>query len=166
MSKSIIFFLVFAAFSCQTPSKEPTSPRFNHVYLVVADLERSVDFYTQAFDLTEKKRIQKLKRISEDGTINEFDVNMALLKFSDQDFILEIAEREDFKSANDSVSYAHLGIDVQDIEVAEKRLLDAGATVLRNITLVQADDIEAKNSFYLGPDGETIELMQIIKGSF
>lgn len=166
MNKIIKFLVLVALINCQGPSKEPISPRFNHVYLVVSDLERSVSFYTTAFDLSVSKRINKISRENPDGTLMEFDVNMALLKFEGQNFVLEISERENFKAINDSVSYAHLGVDVTDIETADKRIRQAGATVIREIQGVMADDIVAKNSFYKGPDGETIELMELIKGTF
>ncbi len=166
-TKSIFWSLtLLIMLGCQAPKSEPVSPRFNHVYLVVADLDRSVAFYTQAFDLTETKRISKIKRTTADGESTEFDVNMALLKFDGQDFVLEISERASYKAVNDSSSFNHLGIDVADIDAAEQRLLNAGAKLMRGVTLVEADDIAAKNSFYLGPDGETIELMQLLKGEF
>ena len=165
--KSHLYLLLAALLiGCQSTTTTPVSPRFNHVYLVVNDIDRSVAFYTTAFDLYTSKRIKEIRRKRPDGTVDRFDVNMALLKFKGQNFVLEIAAREDFEANNDSVSYAHLGIDVMDIEVAEKRLLDAGATLIRGIEEVMADDIVAKNSFYRGPDGETIELMQMMKGTF
>lgn len=158
--------LIWLILSCQPEKLAVQSPRFNHVYLTVDNLETSIEFYTTAFDLKVTDRVKKLKQTLTDGTVKEVDVNMAFLSFPDQNFLLEIGERQAFRSKNDSANYAHLGVDVIDIEAAEKRLLKAGATLMRPITLVEANEIKAKNSFYKGPNGESIELMQIIEGEF
>ena len=48
-----IFYLLLASIlmliSCK--SEEPISPRFNLVVIQVSNMEKSVDFYTHAFDL-------------------------------------------------------------------------------------------------------------------
>lgn len=145
---------------------QPLSPRFNHVFLKVADMARSVQFYTTAFDLEVTKEIKKIKRTSEGGESAEYDIYLSLLKFPGQDFVLEIGENPDFKSENGAANFTHLGIDVVDIEAASARLAKAGGIILRPMSLVETEDIKAKNIFYSGPDGETIELMEIISGEF
>ncbi|WKK67048.1 hypothetical protein [Lutimonas zeaxanthinifaciens] len=49
---------------------------------------------------------------------------------------------------------------------AVDRATNAGAEVLAPIRLVQTNGIETKQAFLKGPDGEIIELMQIISGDF
>ncbi len=129
-------------------------------------MDRSVAFYTSAFDLELEKKVRKLKRTSEDGESEEYDVYLSLLKFPGQDFVLEIGENPAFQAENSSANYAHLGIDVLDIEVVSERILKAGGVLSRPISLVETEDIKAKTMFFTGPDGETIELMQIISGDF
>ena len=80
--------------------------------------------------------------------------------------MLEIGENPEFKAANNGANYTHLGIDVKDIEAASERVLKAGGILSRPLSLVETEDITAKNIFFLGPDGETIELMQMISGDF
>lgn len=143
-----------------------TSPRFNHVFLSVSNLERSVAFYKTAFDIELTNELRHLKRTEASAEVLEYDVKIALLKFPGQNFVLEVGERLNFEAANDNANYAHLGIEVKDIEAAKDQLLNAGAQLDRPIALVETDGIKAKNAFFIGPDGETIELMQIITGDF
>ena len=153
------------ASACTKP-ESPVSPRFNHVYLTMTDLERSIDFYTQAFDVEVTNRITELKRTESDGTVSTIKVNMAFLKFPGHDFVFEIGERPEIEVDNTKASYAHLGIDVTDITAAAKRLDAAGATLLSPVALVEARGVSAKNTFFQGPDGEIIELMEMIAGEF
>jgi catechol 2,3-dioxygenase-like lactoylglutathione lyase family enzyme len=152
---------------CQTPAAEARlTPRFNHVYLNVSDMDRSVSFYTSAFDLEVTKQIRKIKRTPVGGESGEYDMYLSLLKFPGQDFVLEIGENPDFEGNNTGANYTHVGIDVSDIEAAGERVLKAGGIIVRPISLVETEDIKAKTMFFTGPDGETIELMQIISGDF
>ena len=162
------FFWVLLAFvGCQTKVNDvPLSPRFNHVYLKVSDIDRSVAFYTSAFDLELSKQIKKLTRTSEEGVTEEFEISLSLLKFPGQDFVLEIGENSESQAENSAASFTHLGIDVLDIEAASERILKAGGVLSRPLSLVETEDIKAKTMFFTGPDGETIELMQLISGDF
>jgi catechol 2,3-dioxygenase-like lactoylglutathione lyase family enzyme len=163
-----IFFVFMAILGCQTKEADGIllSPRFNHVYLKVSDLDRSVAFYTAAFELERVKQIKKLKRTSAEGVSEEFETSLSLLKFPGQDFVLEIGKALDFQSENSSANYTHLGIEVADIEAASERILKAGGVLVRPVALVETEDITAKTMFFTGPDGETIELMQLISGDF
>lgn len=129
-------------------------------------MDKSVAFYTAAFDLEVSKQIKKIKRTPVDGESGEFDIYLSLLKFPGQDFVLEIGENPDFQAENSTANFTHLGIDVLDIEAASERVLKAGGVLTRPMSLVETEDIKAKNIFFTGPDGETIELMEIISGDF
>jgi len=169
LKKSASFFIVLIALlGCQTKEAKEVllSPRFNHVYLKVSDLDRSVAFYTAAFELKQEKQIKKLKRTSAEGVSEEFETSLSLLKFPGQDFVLEIGKALDFQSENKQANYSHIGIDVADIETASERILKAGGVMISPVTLVETEDIIAKNAFFTGPDGETLELMQLISGDF
>jgi len=168
MKKFPLYILALILISACSSQKAETkiSPRFNHVFLTVADLDRSVVFYTKAFDLEVVNSIKKLKKTSSDGEVIEIEINMALLKFPGQDFVFEIGEREGFTAENTTANFAHLGIDVRDIEAAFDRLIKAGAILSQPISLVEANGVSAKNAFFTGPDGETIELMEIVSGEF
>jgi lactoylglutathione lyase len=170
MNKVTLYFLAISLICISACDSEradtKVSPRFNHVFLAVADLDRSIDFYTKAFELEVTKRLKQLKRTGSDGVVTEIEVNLAFLKFPGQDFVLEIGERDGFVSVNTTANYAHVGIDVKDIISAFDKLVKAGATQIQPITLVEADGVSAKNAFFTGPDGETIELMEMISGEF
>lgn len=168
IQERVLPFLVFLAIlSCESnTATSPRTPQFNHVYLHVSDMDRSLDFYTSAFDLEVTKHIKKLKRTLEDGQTVEQEINLALLKFPGHYFALEIGETLDSLPNNTTASYAHVGIEVEDIESASERIIKAGGLSSRPITQVETESILAKTAFFTGPDGETIELMQIISGNF
>ncbi len=130
-------------------------------------MEKSVDFYTQAFDLkVTNNSIKHLVYTLPDGTKKERDVNIVLLKFPKQDFVYEMLEVVKSDSLVDFALFKHVGIDVKNIEKAFEQATNAGAKILVPIRLVQANEIEVKQAFLEGPDGEVIELMQIISGEF
>tara|TARA_R110002124_G_scaffold183735_9_gene351252 strand:+ start:32845 stop:33291 length:447 start_codon:yes stop_codon:yes gene_type:complete len=144
--------------SCEP--KEPISPRFNHVVIQVSNMEKSVNFYTNAFDL--KVTNDSLKHVVytlEDGMKKERDVNVVLLKFPNQDFVYEMSEVAEYDNSTNFDKFHHVGIDVRNIKSAFKRAVEAGAEVLVPIRLVQTNGIETKQAFLKGPDGEVIELM-------
>lgn len=149
-------------------NKREVSPRFNHVMLYTENLEGTIKFYTSAFDLIVTNKLKKLKRTQEDGSISEAEVNIAFLKFANQDFVYEIAEIPNL-SQTEIPGYNvfhHIGIDVKDINLVSDRILKAGGKVLRPEELVEAQGITTKHAFFTGPNRETIELMQVISGEF
>ena len=134
--------------------------------VIVSNLDSSVTFYTAAFDLKVAQRITELKVTGADGTPTAHPVNMALLKFLGQEFVLEMAERP-APASGPSPNYQHLGVDVRDIEAAAERVRKAGGRDLTPInTVTTSTGTVAKNMFFVGPSGERVELMQIVSGEF
>lgn len=169
MKMRTLFFglLSLTALSCNMNARKPISPRFNHVMLYVTNLEASIEFYTNAFDLRVTNRLDTLIRIDADGKEVARSVNMAFLKFTDQDFVFELAEHKlDSTSIPVAYLFQHVGVDVLDIDAAFKRAINAGGKELSPIRKVKAKGVEAKQAFIEGPDGERIELMQILEGEF
>ncbi len=162
------FSILLILGSCTQPVEQETlSPRFNHVMLYVSDLEASVDFYTKAFDLEVTNRLDSLRITLPDSTQVEAKVNMAFLKFPGQDFVYEFSERANYPdSALVGDYFQHLGVDVLDIETAFQRALDAGGVLMAPIRTVEGKGVAAKNAFFRGPDGEVVELMQMLSGEF
>jgi catechol 2,3-dioxygenase-like lactoylglutathione lyase family enzyme len=145
---------------------KPNYVRFNHVMLYVSDLDKSIDFYRNAFPIEVEERVKKLQ-VSTGEESQDVDVNMALLRFKGQDFILELSEQNALEDSDKfSPHYQHLGINVLDIQKAHNRLIAAGAIEVSPIRQIRANDTLVKNSFYSGPDGESIELMQVFEGKF
>jgi catechol 2,3-dioxygenase-like lactoylglutathione lyase family enzyme len=164
MKKFLLFLLLVSAMACSTEQK-PLSPRFNHVMLYVSDMEASIKFYTTAFDLKVTNRLRELSIENPDGTKAAVEVNMAFLKFPGQDFVYEMAEQEE-TATGAALYFQHVGVEVYDIDAAFKRLEDTGAEVMAPIRLVEGPGVAAKNAFFKGPDGEVVELMEMISGEF
>ena len=163
---TIVSILVVAvlSFTAFTERKSALSPRFNHVMLYVSDLDASIEFYVKALNVSVTGRVNEIRRITEDGE-SVSNVRMAFLKFPGQDFIFELSERT-VEGATASPHFQHLGIDVRDIESASRRFAEAGGKDFSGINHLRANDIEVKNCFFTGPDGEQIELMEVLKGEF
>jgi len=156
------------AVSAFVPAKEAAlSPRFNHVMLVVSNLDSSIAFYTAAFDLQVAQRISELRVTGADSASSARPVKMALLRFPGQEFVLELAERPAPATTGPAPYYQHLGVDVRDIEAAAERVRKAGG---RNPSAIQtvstSSGTVAKNMFFRGPSGELVELMQVVSGEF
>lgn len=163
----LILPLVVILSCTHTNSHQALSPRINHVMLYVSNLENSINFYTHAFDLQVTNRLDTLIAVQPDGTEMARTVTMAFLKFPGQDFVFELSEHvADTSSRPTAFLFQHVGVDVLSIEAAYKRAIDAGAKELVPVRKVKAKGIEAKQAFVGGPDGERIELMQIISGEF
>lgn len=166
MIKSINILFTIAIILTSCGKKESLSPRFNHVFLNVSDMERSVDFYTKAFDLkVTNDSVKHLLYTYEDGTKGEVDVNIVFLKFPGQDFVFELGEKAFPDSLQKFALFPHIGINVKDIDKAVQKVKNAGA-VVGPIRFVQTHGVELKHTFFKGPDGEVIELDQIISGEF
>ena len=160
---SLLILGIYLLAGCN--SAAPPS-HFNHVMLYVSDLDRSLDFYTAAFDVDITDKVNQLRITPEEGEQQLVEVNMAFLRFPGQNFVLELSENPSDDTDGRSPLFQHIGIDVNDIESSEGRLLAAGAVSRGPVQVVRANDIVAKNAFYTGPDGELIELMQILEGEF
>ena len=87
------FATIIVAVSAFAPAKKAAlTPRFNHVMLVVSNLDSSIAFYTTAFDLQVAQRITELRVTGANGNQNARPVKMALLKFPGQEFVLELMQ--------------------------------------------------------------------------
>ena len=167
MSKalSVVLLLTAALTGFALRPAERVSPRFNHVMLYVSDLEASLAFYTEAFDLEVAHRVDTLTVVGADGAETANPVRMAFLRFPGQEFVLEMSEQPGPWEGR-SPFYQHLGVDVTDIEAAAARVQAVGAEGFSGIRTVRAKGLGvAKNAFFLGPDGELLELMEMVEGA-
>ena len=146
-------------------SSAALSPRFNHVMLYVSDLDASIAFSTEAFDLEVTDRVDTLIFVGDDGSETPTPVRMAFLRFPGQDFVLELSEQQ-VEDDGTSPYFQHIGVDVTDIEAAAARVQAAGGRDFSGVRMVRARDLVARNAFFLGPDGEMVELMQMLQGTF
>ncbi len=160
----LCLLITSSVFACSGP-KKPLSPRINHVVVQVSDLEQSVEFYTTAFDLQVTNTIKQITYFNEDGSTSQRNAELRLLKFPGQDFVYEMIQSSSMDSLGTG-HFLHVGVDVVNIEQAFERAVAAGAEVVVPVRKVKASDIEVMQAFLTGPDGEMIELMQIVSGEF
>ncbi|HVY59018.1 MAG TPA: VOC family protein [Xanthobacteraceae bacterium] len=108
--------------------------KLRHVALIVEDPEASARFFEQAFDM---KRAGTARRgiYMSDGT-----VNVALLKK---------------ESDSEKVGIYHFGMWVDDLDEAEKKVVDAGGKYLAGRPTSPNSFYEAK---YRNPDGVVFDL--------
>ena len=168
ISISLIFSIVLIlCFNKAVAQDQQVYPVFNHVYLSVRNMDSSLKFYTKAFDLKVTDRFTQLD-ITQNDTAFKRVVNVVFLKFPEQDFVFELAERAD---KNDTTRpgnlFQHVGVEVKDITVAFQRVINAGGKVTIPIRRVRTNSgLEIKQAYMKGPDGETIELTEIISGRY
>jgi catechol 2,3-dioxygenase-like lactoylglutathione lyase family enzyme len=160
---TIILSHLFSEAICQAPLR----PRFNHVFLYVSNLDSSLQFYESAFDLKVVNRFTELEITQGDSTFKR-NLKIAFLKFANQDFVLELAERPGtIDITNQSGLFQHVGVEVKDILTAFKKVADAGGKILLQIRRVRTNSgLEIKQAFFTGPDEEEIELIQVVSGGY
>ena len=143
-------------------------PSFNHVYLAVHNVDSSLKFYTKAFDLQVTNRFSQLD-IRQTDTAFKRPVNIVFLKFPGQDLVYELGERADKNDTTIKMGnlYQHVGVEVKDVVVALQRAIDAGGKLLVPIRSVTTNSgLSIKQAFVRGPDGESIELVQVVAGAY
>lgn len=139
---------------------------FNHVLLQVSDMDRSLRFYTTAFDLRVTNKFSDITYTRGDSTLQR-TFKIVFLKFPWQDFVFELAQLQSPPVAGSTGLFQHIGVEVKDIIATTERLVGAGGIQLRPITRVRTDSgLEIKQAFFQGPDGEQIELVELIKGEY
>lgn len=122
---------------------------FHHLSMSVRDLEKSIEFYTEALGFVEKVSWGKAPKrtvLLDTGDGNYFEISQA---DSPQDF-----EEGVFK---------HIALRVDDCKAAIELARKAGAEVTmetRDIDLSSEPSIPIRIAFFKGPDGEIVELFQ------
>lgn len=164
---SLIISLAFNLCFSDAAAQVQQLPVFNHVYLAVHNMDSSLKFYTTAFDLKITDRFNLLD-ITQPDTSFKRTVNVVFLKFPGQDFVYELAERADkTDTTRPGNLFQHVGVEVKDITVALQRVINAGGKVAIPIRRVRTNSsLEIKQAYMKGPDGETIELTEIISGGY
>jgi catechol 2,3-dioxygenase-like lactoylglutathione lyase family enzyme len=141
--------------------------RLDHVSVTVADLDRSIAFYRDAMGLPflgrgesdgpDMSRITGLPEVRLEWA--EFDLGggqlLELLRYGSP--VGEPLEQETNRPGS-----GHVGLAVDDIDAAYRRLVDAGVTVRSApVQISEAGDWSGVRSLYaLDPDGVTIELVE------
>jgi catechol 2,3-dioxygenase-like lactoylglutathione lyase family enzyme len=144
----------------------------HHVGITVADLDRSVEFYTAltggAVMFSEPMRGP---RVAAHMAIDDpgLDLRFAMIRINNT--ILELIEftrprgERRFSWANTNAGAVHLAFEVPDIAAAHRRLSEAGMTfVAEPYTFVEEDDapdvVGATFAYFTDPDGLRLEIFQ------
>jgi lactoylglutathione lyase len=116
------------------PIKESAMAKLRHIAIIVEDPEKAAKFYEEAFGMTRAGSARRGIYMS-DGT-----VNVALLKK---------------ESENEKLGLYHFGMWVDDLDEAEKKVVDAGGTYLTGRPTSPNSFYEAK---YRDPVGVVFDL--------
>jgi methylmalonyl-CoA/ethylmalonyl-CoA epimerase len=117
-----------------SPIKESAMAKLRHIAIIVEDPEKAAKFYEEAFGMTRAGSARRGVYMS-DGT-----VNVALLKK---------------ESENEKLGLYHFGMWVDDLDEAEKKVVDAGGTYLTGRPTSPNSFYEAK---YRDPVGVVFDL--------
>lgn len=123
-----------------------------HIFLAVKDINRSIEFYTKAFEGT---------KVLYEFQIDGHDITMLGLG---NGVVLELLQKPYDESDG---KWQHIAFECTDIEAQYQRLMEAGATI--RMPLEMTTVLKGRNGYpdthccgvhVLGPDGEEIELCQ------
>lgn len=118
--------------------------RLEHVNLTVADLERSVAFYTDLLDLHVRWR-------------GHTSAGREAVHLGDDQWYLALFEGEAQPMEIDygRVGYNHFGVVVDDLDDTTSRLAGLGATIH-----LEAEEEPFRRAYFYDPDGYEVELVQ------
>jgi len=124
--------------------------RFLHTMLRVANLEQSIEFYTQSLGMT-------LLRQSKN---EEYRYTLAFLGYDDEKTgtVLELTYNWDENNYDMGTAFGHLAIGCDDIYATCESLKEAGAVICREPGPVKGGNTVI--AFVEDPDGYKIELIE------
>ena len=130
--------------------------RLQHAGLSVPDLERSLDWYCRAFDLSEGYRFE-VPAIGLRGVF-ALDPHGAGVELLEKSGALPGVNREDPPSANSVHGFNHVCFEVEDLEAAYRKALAAGGTEVWGPR--EAPEPGVRMAYLSDLDGNLIELIQ------
>ena len=137
---------------------QSVSPMLNHVAIYVQNLEKSINFYCEAFGLSLKTRWEKAT-IEVDGTQNTLP--QAGVHLVDQaGHRIELWQAEESLEDGAPAALNHFAFTTTDVEAQVEKAVAAGAKVDIPFARVSATGLTAEVAFVTGPDGERIELLR------
>ena len=134
--------------------------RLHHAGISVPDLERSLDWYCRAFDLTEGHRFE-VPPIGLRGVF-ALDPAGAGVELLEKAGALPGVNRADPPSANEVHGYNHMCFEVEDLEASYSRALRHGATPVWDPR--DAPEPGVRMAYVTDLDGNLIELIHRLEG--
>jgi len=120
-----------------------------HTMIRVFDLDKSINFYHQAFGMDESHRL-------------DFpDFTLVYLRSPDNDFEIELTlnkDRAELYSHGDG--YGHVAFCVDDLDAEHARFKQLGLEPRDIVEFKPADELLARFFFVQDPDGYKIEVLQ------
>ena len=120
--------------------------RFNHVALIVADLERSVEFYTRQLGFREVHRMQA----------KGSSWHLAFLTTGSGETILELQQHVDSTDESARAGISHIGLFVSDVNSFYENSLANGANWEGSLLNIPVGQV----GFMIDPDGYRVEVME------
>jgi len=124
--------------------------RLLHTMLRVADLEKSVEFYTKVLGMSELRRSEN----------TEYRYTLAFVGYGEEkdNAVIELTYNWDTDSYDHGNAFGHLAIEYDDIYKACEEIKSLGGIVSREPGPVKGGSTEI--AFVKDPDGYAIELIQ------
>ena len=124
--------------------------RILHTMIRVADLDKSVRFYTELLGMKISRRVD-----NEDGKFT-----LVFLGYGDESdtTVLELTHNWDERTYEQGTAYGHLALAVEDIQATCDDLKERGVTITREPGLLSF--IPETIAFIEDPDGYKIELVE------
>ncbi|MBU2971929.1 lactoylglutathione lyase [Pseudoalteromonas sp. C2R02] len=124
--------------------------RLLHTMLRVADLEKSIEFYTQVLGMKELRRSEN----------EEYRYTLVFVGYGDEDSnsVIELTFNWDTNEYEHGTAFGHLAIEYDDIYKACDNIKQLGGVVSREPGPVLGGSTEI--AFVKDPDGYSIELIQ------
>ena len=123
------------------------SSRFHHIHLIIRDLQKMIDFYTEHFGA---KLIAMRKFGTVDGASLDLDGITLNLRLPQE------GEKLGDGASGKIFGYHHIGIAVDDIDAKYKELTEKGYV----FSAPPKDAGKLRIAFFDGPENTTIELVQ------
>ncbi|TMO81023.1 lactoylglutathione lyase [Pseudoalteromonas spongiae] len=124
--------------------------RLLHTMIRVADLDKSVEFYTKVLGMKELRRSEN----------TEYRYTLAFVGYGDEkdNAVIELTYNWDTDSYDHGNAFGHLAVEYDDIYAACEEIKALGGVVSREPGPVKGGTTEI--AFVKDPDGYSIELIQ------
>jgi predicted enzyme related to lactoylglutathione lyase len=132
-----------------TEFQEESMARLRHIAVVVKDLDRAAEFYSQVFEF--KKIGREDLEIGSAIYMSDGVINMALLNFKGKGG----TAASDLKEGSTFVGAHHFGIQVDDLVETQKRIEAAGGKFFFDLGDERAGNFERK---FKDPDGVIFDI--------
>lgn len=125
--------------------------RLGHVAIRVTDIDRALDFYVRQMGFEEMFRLDR------DGKLW-----IVYLRVTDEQFVELFPDSTGTAPDPEHVGYNHMCFEVEDLDAVITRMADRGLSLSRPKKIGLDHNAQA---WVTDPDGNRIELMQMMPGS-